>query len=108
MPAARVVAVVVGDVVPVIEVARCSVRLVFVVTDGGVRICPELAVNTGGAGLAVPVVELHRPALLVDVAEVEEHVRSPGRDEVDGRGLRWLAASAIAGSRHDERRTGRW
>src|SRR5256885_10147732 len=79
---------------------RLTRGVVLVVADGRVGARAQVAV---AAGRSVPVVELGRRALLVDVAEVEEEVRTPRRDPADDVGLALLAAGAVAGRREHER-----
>src|SRR4029079_16714097 len=95
-------AVVVRRTLPVVEVARSLPSLVLVVADRRIRDRAELAVE-GTAARAVPVEELRRRALLVDVAEIQEHVRVPARDQVRGGGGAGLTAGAVADGRQHER-----
>ena len=104
VPAAGVVAVVVGHVVPVLEVAGRGAVLVLVVANGWVRHVTEEAVVD--VGLAVPVVELGIGALVVDVAQVEEDVGVPTVDHLCHQLGVAFAAGAVADGGHDQRLPG--
>ena len=104
VPAAGVVAVVVGHVVPVLEVAGRDAVLVLVVADDRVGHVAEEAVVD--VGLAVPVVELGIGALVVDVAQVEEDVGIPAVDHLCDQPGVGFAAGAVADGGHDQRLPG--
>ncbi len=95
VPAMGVEAVVVGDVVPIVEVAGGDTVLVLVVADDGVgdavQCVPPRAV------VAIPVVELGDRALGIDVTQVCEEIRIPALQERDDRIRLGSAACAVTG-----------
>ena len=100
MPAVRVHAVVVRRVLtPVVEVTVGDTGRVLVVADrrvGDGREAPEELVRL------VPVEELGTRALLVDVAEIEEQVRVPARDQVRDIGGGLVATRTVTHGGEDE------
>ncbi len=103
MPSSGVEAVVMRHIVPIIEITRGHTVLVFVVANGWIGDVAELPKILRRS--PVPVVKLGRGALIVDIAQVQEHVRIPRCDHIGD--LRPFPTRAIARRRHDERLAGR-
>src|SRR5690606_27213382 len=98
MPACSVVTIVVGDIVPIIEVGGCyPVALVLMITDGWIGDIVELPKMT--VTCPIPVMKFGICPPVIHITEIDKHIRIPRIDQ------RWdfgkFATGTIAGRGND-------
>ncbi len=107
MPSAGIEAIVVGDVVPVVEISRAADAIsVLMVPDGGIG--DGTQARKIGRAVPIPVIELGHAAAFIDISQVQKQVRLERVNQVDHVCGIGLAAGTIPGSRHHEGLAAGW
>jgi hypothetical protein len=78
VPSAGVKTVVIGNIVPIIEISRRAASAVLMVADRRISNGTQHAEIAGG--VSVPVIELRQAAFFIHIAQIQEQIRVQGSD----------------------------
>ena len=95
MPSCGIITIIIGDIVPIIEITGRDSELVFMVTNH--RIGDRFETSIERAGRTIPVIELGSCTFFINITYLQEQIWVPGIDQIGDIPCIGCAIGAITG-----------